>query len=65
MIISSPAYQQRCQQVLRRAGWRCQNCSGQANLHVHHIQLRSHLGDDTEQNLITVCSESHQQIHSR
>ena len=59
------AYENLCQQVLRRDGWCCQNCGGQSNLHVHHIQLRSQLGDDTEENLITLCSECHHQIHSR
>ena len=57
------AYQQLCQQVLRRDGWRCQQCGSRTHLQVHHIQLRSQLGDDAEENLITLCSECHDQVH--
>jgi len=58
------AYQHLCRQVLRRDGWRCQGCGKRANLQVHHIFLRSQSGDDIEDNLITLCSECHDQIHS-
>ena len=57
------AYQQLCRQVLQRDGWRCQQCGSRTNLQVHHIQLRSQSGDDVERNLITLCSECHDQIH--
>ena len=42
-------------QVLRRDGWRCQSCS-MSNLEVHYKQFRSHSGDDSEENPITLCS---------
>src|SRR5579863_5934307 len=42
--------------VLRRDGWRCQLCGSRANLEIHHQQFRSHSGEDTEDNLITLCS---------
>ena len=58
-------YQQLCWQVLQRDGWRCQQCGSRTNLQVHHIQLRSQLGHDAEENLITLCSECHARIHSR
>ncbi|HKS74241.1 MAG TPA: HNH endonuclease signature motif containing protein [Terriglobales bacterium] len=48
------AYERLRQQVLRRDGWRCQNCGCRVNLEVHHIQLRSQSGDDAEGNLITL-----------
>jgi 5-methylcytosine-specific restriction endonuclease McrA len=57
-------YEGLCRQVLRRDGWRCQGCGKRANLQVHHIFLRSQSGDDIEDNLITLCSECHDQIHS-
>ncbi len=57
------AYEQLCRQVLQRDGWRCQACGSRTNLQVHHIQLRSQSGDDAEGNLITLCSECHDQIH--
>ncbi len=51
------------QQVLRRDGWRCQGCGVMSNLEVHHKQFRSHRGDDSEENLITLCAPCHHQIH--
>jgi len=49
--------------VLQRDGWRCQNCGTSENLHVHHIERRSNLGNDGEENLITVCAGCHSAIH--
>ncbi len=44
------------QQILRRDGWRCQSCGAMSNLEVHHQLFRSHSGDDSEENLITLCA---------
>jgi len=49
--------------VLRRDGWRCQSCGALSNLEVHHQRLRSHSGDDTEENLIALCTACHASIH--
>jgi 5-methylcytosine-specific restriction endonuclease McrA len=38
-----------------RDGWRCQACGTRSNLEVHHKEFRSHSGDDSDQNLITLC----------
>ena len=57
------AYESLRQQVLRRDGWRCQSCGAMVNLEVHHKQFRSHSGDDSEQNLITLCSPCHASAH--
>ena len=57
------SYQNLKQQVLRRDGWRCQSCGTMSNLEVHHKQFRSHTGDDSEQNLITLCTQCHTGIH--
>ncbi len=51
------------QQVLRRDGWRCQACGAMTHLEVHHRQFRSHSGDDSEENLITLCSGCHTSMH--
>ena len=59
------AYQLLYRQVLQRDGWRCQFCGNRRNLQVHHILPRSQSGDDTEENLTTLCSECHDQVHSR
>jgi predicted HNH restriction endonuclease len=34
-------------------------------LEVHHIQSRSSLGNDVEENLITLCDACHSKIHLR
>jgi ATP-dependent DNA helicase RecQ len=59
------AYDSLRQQVLRRDGWRCQSCGTMSNLEVHHKEFRSHAGDDTEENLITLCSTCHASAHQR
>lgn len=51
------------QRVLRRDSWRCQACGATSNLEVHHLEFRSHTGEDSEQNLITLCSACHAAIH--
>jgi 5-methylcytosine-specific restriction endonuclease McrA len=58
-------YEQLRNQVLRRDGWRCQSCGTMSNLEVHHQEFRSHSGDDSEQNLITLCSACHATVHHR
>jgi 5-methylcytosine-specific restriction endonuclease McrA len=49
--------------ILRRDGWRCQSCGSRLGLEVHHITPRSQLGNDAEENLITLCWECHRRIH--
>ena len=50
-------------QVLKRDGWRCQNCSAPENLQIHHIQRRSLLGNDSAENLIALCVTCHRLAH--
>jgi 5-methylcytosine-specific restriction endonuclease McrA len=57
-------YDQLRNQVLRRDGWRCQACGSMSNLEVHHKEFRSHAGDDSEQNLVTLCTTCHAALHS-
>jgi 5-methylcytosine-specific restriction endonuclease McrA len=49
--------------VLERDGWRCQSCGSSKDLHVHHLNKRSELGDDALDNLITLCASCHRQRH--
>jgi ATP-dependent DNA helicase RecQ len=51
------------QRILRRDGWRCQSCGTMSNLEVHHQQFRSQSGDDSELNLITLCTQCHTEMH--
>ena len=61
--LAPEAYENLRQQVLRRDGWRCQSCGALSHLEVHHRELRSHSGDDREQNLITLCHACHPMVH--
>jgi 5-methylcytosine-specific restriction endonuclease McrA len=59
------AYESLRQQVLRRDGWQCQSCRTMVNLEVHHQEFRSQSGDDSVQNLITLCTSCHATAHHR
>jgi 5-methylcytosine-specific restriction endonuclease McrA len=63
--IDQAAYETLRQQILLRDGWRCQSCGAMSNLEVHHREFRSHSGNDSEENLITLCVECHARIHGR
>ncbi|MFL6438657.1 MAG: HNH endonuclease [Terriglobales bacterium] len=49
--------------ILRRDNWRCQLCGSMRQLEVHHLLFRSHGGQDTEQNLVTLCHSCHSALH--
>jgi len=57
------SYEQLGREVLQRDGWRCQSCGSLKNLQVHHKMFRSQLGDDSEENLVTLCSGCHNHLH--
>lgn len=40
----------------------CQNC-GAAGCDKHHIELKSHMGEDKVDNLILLCKECHRLMH--
>jgi 5-methylcytosine-specific restriction endonuclease McrA len=61
--LDADAYQQLCRKVLERDGWRCQGCGAMQHLQVHHKHFRSQSGDDSENNLITLCERCHNLVH--
>jgi ATP-dependent DNA helicase RecQ len=61
--LDAASYESLRQQVLCRDGWRCQSCGTMSNLEVHHKKFRSRLGDDSEANLVTLCSFCHAAKH--
>ncbi len=61
--LESDAYEELRQRVLRRDGWRCQSCGAMSNLEIHHMKFRGQCGDDAEQNLITLCTACHANVH--
>lgn len=57
-------YKVLCRAVLDRDHWQCRNCKIRSQLHVHHIIFRSLGGDDSMENLITLCSSCHDGVHT-
>ena len=57
------AYRTLRESILERDHWRCQSCGCLVGLEVHHVQSRRQLGDDIEQNLITLCQSCHRKAH--
>jgi 5-methylcytosine-specific restriction endonuclease McrA len=61
--LDAASYDRLREQVLRRDGWKCQVCGTMSNLEVHHKEFRSQCGNDSEQNLITLCAACHAFAH--
>jgi 5-methylcytosine-specific restriction endonuclease McrA len=61
--VSEEEYEKLRQEVLKRDGWKCQMCGSSKDIHVHHIDLRSRMGSDLENNLISLCARCHRAIH--
>ena len=61
--LDAQPYEDLRMRVLRRDGWRCQSCGTMLNLEVHHKQFRSRSGEDSEENLIVLCSACHKGMH--
>lgn len=52
-------------EVLERDNHQCQVCGTHRNLHLHHWwQFRSQGGGHEPWNLVTVCADDHDRIHS-
>jgi len=62
--LDAEAYRNLRRQIIERDGWRCQLCGSIAGVEVHHIQRRSRAGEDSDDNLITLCSACHRRAHS-
>lgn len=61
--LDADGYEGLRRRVLERDNWHCQRCGAMSNLEAHHIDFRSHGGDDSELNLITLCTVCHTQVH--
>ena len=64
MRLDLTSYRKLCFEVLQRDGWRCQNCGAHEFLQVHHRRFRSQGGQDSEENMITLCNRCHQELHA-
>lgn len=49
--------------VYRRDGYLCALCGSGQYLQIHHVVPRGQGGSDFEENLITLCSKCHAQVH--
>jgi 5-methylcytosine-specific restriction endonuclease McrA len=63
--LEAEAYRELARRVLARDGWRCQDCGTARDLQFHHIRQRGQLGDDAEENLVTLCDGCHRARHLR
>jgi 5-methylcytosine-specific restriction protein A len=62
--LDTESYRGLRQSVLERDRWSCQSCCATAGLEVHHMTSRSQLGNDAEDNLITLCWRCHRARHA-
>ncbi len=56
-------YNELKQYIFDRDGWRCRSCNSRNNLHAHHIVYRSQGGEDTDENICTLCESCHSGLH--
>jgi len=61
--LDTKAYRALRRKILERDAWRCQHCGSISGLEVHHIRRRSQQGEDSDENLISLCSVCHRAIH--
>jgi 5-methylcytosine-specific restriction endonuclease McrA len=58
-------YRRLMKRVLERDQWKCQKCGSLENLQVHHKIKRSQQGNDTLENLVTLCAYCHTREHGQ
>jgi hypothetical protein len=54
-----PDWRERKRRCIERDGGKCRICQSQIRLHVHHVKPISFGGNNSLQNLITLCSKCH------
>jgi HNH endonuclease len=50
--------------TLRQDGYRCRRCGTRKGLQVHHLSYK-HLGDEPDEDLVTLCRECHARFHGK
>jgi 5-methylcytosine-specific restriction endonuclease McrA len=58
-------YRRLMKAVLERDGWRCRKCGSLENLQIHHKIKRSQQGNDSLDNLVTLCAYCHMEEHGQ
>ena len=59
------AYKRLMKRVLERDNWRCQKCGSLGNLQINHQTKRSQQGNDSLENLVTLCAYCHMAEHGQ
>ena len=52
-------------EILRRDEFTCQLCGSYRHLQIHHVCPRSKGGDNSEDNLLTLCNDCHAEVHKQ
>jgi len=63
--LGKQVYRRLMKRVLERDGWRCHKCGSLENLQVHHKIRRSQQGNDSLENLVTLCAYCHLKEHGQ
>ena len=63
--LGKQVYRRLMKRVLERDGWRCQKCGSIENLQIHHKIRRSQQGNDSLENLVTLCAYCHMEEHGQ
>ena len=58
-------YRRLMKKVLERDNWRCRKCGSLKNLQIHHKVRRSQQGNDSLENLVTLCAYCHMAEHGQ
>jgi 5-methylcytosine-specific restriction endonuclease McrA len=63
--LGKQVYGRLMKKVLERDGWRCRKCGSLKDLQVHHKVRRSQQGNDSLNNLVTLCAYCHMAEHGQ
>jgi hypothetical protein len=62
--LNTEHWQQLSEETKRLAGYRCQVCNSEGELHAHH-RTYERKGDELQSDLICLCNECHNLFHSK
>ena len=63
--LGKQVYRRLMKRVFERDDWRCRRCGSLENLQVHHKIKRSQQGNDSLDNLETLCARCHISEHGQ
>ena len=63
--LGKQVYRRLMKRVLERDSWRCRKCGSLENLQIYHKGRRSQQGNDSLENLVTLCAYCHMEEHGQ